>query len=406
MRRPAAARPASSPSAVCLFLLRWGEWPAWTPLLVRTIALNPTISYLVLGDARPNVFEWPRNAAFHRTSLHEVVERARRVFGVAPPGGLSVAGGASKISDFKPMLAALFPEKLSGCDFWGYMQEDQLLGNLRAFLDADLLSSFDTISPLPAPLYNAGPFMVYRNRADVVQLYRRSSDWQRLAADPAYLVFDEWWGPLAEHMPAVIGREASAGRLRAYVADPARDSKRWMKDDFVYDFTSQPPRRYYDDTLLMTWREGVLWDGRGSDKTSALRDGDQSQVGVLHLLGSKHLPPLRTLEATDHLRRLAAHASEMLVTRHGLWLKVSAAGRMHTWYSGHFPKVHMLVRTTELQSATARRAALGKPNGQGGPKPPPRPGRRAHSLLFAARCRPAGGGGGGVAAVCLQRALR
>ena len=55
-----------------------------------------------------------------------------------------------------------------------------------------------------------------------------------MAKAPEYLVFDEWWGPqLSDHMPAVIGREASKGRLRAYTSDGA-DGKAWLVDDFVY----------------------------------------------------------------------------------------------------------------------------------------------------------------------------
>ena len=55
-----------------------------------------------------------------------------------------------------------------------------------------------------------------------------------MAKAPQYLVFDEWWGPkLSDHMPAVIGREAAKGRLRAYTPDGA-DGKAWLVDDFVY----------------------------------------------------------------------------------------------------------------------------------------------------------------------------
>ena len=55
-----------------------------------------------------------------------------------------------------------------------------------------------------------------------------------MAKAPEYMVFDEWWNPeLSDHMPAVIGREAAAGRLRAYTSDGA-DGKTWLVDDFVY----------------------------------------------------------------------------------------------------------------------------------------------------------------------------
>ena len=100
-------------------------------------------------------------------------------------------------------------------------------------------------------------------------------------------------------MPAVIGREARKGRLRAYTAD-GHEGKVWLSDDFVYASekwerrraaaarrggtarcscprrlraaaTSTSTRRtrasgrWYDDMLLRTWRRGALWGGVGSD---------------------------------------------------------------------------------------------------------------------------------------------
>ena len=64
----------------------------------------------------------------------------------------------------------------------------------------------------------------------------------------------------------------------------------------------------------------------GTDGTR-LWEGDQAQRLVFHMLASKLLPSFAKLEATDHLRRLAAHAYEFKVTRHGLWIKVSSSGK-------------------------------------------------------------------------------
>jgi hypothetical protein len=43
------------------------------------------------------------------------------------------------------------------------------------------------------------------------------------------------------------------------------------------------------------------------------------------LLGSKQLDSFRLLQPTDHLRHLAAHATEIRLASHGLWFKVRAA---------------------------------------------------------------------------------
>jgi hypothetical protein len=48
---------------------------------------------------------------------------------------------------------------------------------------------------------------------------------------------------------------------------------------------------------------------------------------VLHLLGSKQLDSFSLLQPTDHLRRIAARATEIRVASHGFWFKVRAGHR-------------------------------------------------------------------------------
>ena len=107
--------------SICLILGRWGSWPPWAALLLRTMQLNPTVRFLLLGDMPPAAFDWPQNTRFERMSLQQVLNRAQRILKVQLPSRLSIAGGSSKISDFKPMFGELFARQLTGCDFWGYL---------------------------------------------------------------------------------------------------------------------------------------------------------------------------------------------------------------------------------------------------------------------------------------------
>ena len=58
--------------------------------------------------------------------------------------------------------------------------------------------------------------MLYRNAPRINRLFLRSSEWRRVAQSATYLAFDEWWGGLKEHMPAVIGAATKEGSIRAY----------------------------------------------------------------------------------------------------------------------------------------------------------------------------------------------
>lgn len=411
---------ASGPQrSLCLLVLRWGGWPPWTPLLLRTMQHNPSVNFTLLGDAPPLVHRWPPNVRFHEVSLRTISARVRRRLGVDPPASLKrVDGGGSKISDLKPMLAHLFPERLVGCDFWGWMQEDQLLGNLRAYLDEPTLNEHDTISPLLFPHFHAGPFMVYRNAPHVNAAYRKSSQWRAVVRSSEYVAFDEWWNPRLDarhaHMTAVVQHEAAAGRLKAYTARPHLDAKVWLQDDFVYAVEPPLPAaanssthgrrlasardgsggggnakardaerdawaadRWYDESLLMTWRRGRdgigrLWKGPGSAETRQLWDGRQAQRALLHIMGSKHRTPFRGLaHSSPSFLRLCADTSEFHITSRGVLIRIptprrDAAGegrrvRQYAWFSGAFPKLRLIVRATDVAAALSKLAALKPP---------------------------------------------
>lgn len=153
---PSSASPSFA-SSVCLFILRWGGWPPWAALQLRTMERNPTVRFMIIGDEPPHHHKWPVNVVFHRVTQRTIQQRVQKHLGIAPAGGLAVAGGSSKISDFKPMLAHLFPEKIkTGCDFWGYAQEDELFGDLRAYLDEETLGCAHMLPSVPSALSTRG----------------------------------------------------------------------------------------------------------------------------------------------------------------------------------------------------------------------------------------------------------
>jgi len=106
-------------------------------------------------------------------------------------GGYSDVHGmsTSKVSDLKPMLGEIFARILAPYDFWGFIQEDVLLGRLNSCI-SPLLESFDVLSPFGGQLNASGVFMLFRNVDRINRLWRQSRDASRVLSDPAYLV----WG--------------------------------------------------------------------------------------------------------------------------------------------------------------------------------------------------------------------
>ena len=208
--------------SVALLVGRWGPWPGWTPFFLRTLGANHWVHFHVLGDTMPPL-PHPQNVFFHHFTLSRLLDTMHLTVGVnltletsditRRMGGWSGHVSAAKTNDLKPMWGEAFEDSLlRGYTWWGYLQEDVLLGDLRLCIQPRHLRQVDIISPLR--MYNSsGVLMLLRNTPKVNRLWRRSADAERVLRDPTYLAFDEWWGASRDPFSAVIGRAQVAGDL-------------------------------------------------------------------------------------------------------------------------------------------------------------------------------------------------
>ena len=199
----ARTMPSVAAPRVCLLILRWGGWPAWMPLLLRSLQTqHPALAFHIIGDIRPETRPLPSNVHFHRIRPTELLRRMRTAIGPSfkitslgsftantlggepprrppprRPKGRRLASTA-KINDLKPMLGQALADILAPYEWWGarhvpahahrtrsatlapstcgacrprgagWMQEDVILGDLFKCI-GPLLPDADVISPLP-----------------------------------------------------------------------------------------------------------------------------------------------------------------------------------------------------------------------------------------------------------------
>ena len=187
----ATIRPASTGTRgtrVMLFAFAFGDTSPraplgrhpWLPLFLRSAGLSG-VNYTIIGT-KPDYDEAygliPPNVRFVETVYSDFIEDISRfLFNVSAPKALVVDELHAKAEDFKPMLGAMYQDKLAGFDWWGHIDVDMMVGNIRSFLPAEMLLQYDVITPLPAnpwnPLQVWAPFTMYRNRPDIVHLYKR-----------------------------------------------------------------------------------------------------------------------------------------------------------------------------------------------------------------------------------------
>jgi hypothetical protein len=94
-------------------------------------------------------------------------------------------GTAYSCGDLRPLLGVWqHPDS----EWWGWCDLDVVLGNLDALLPP-LLDSFDVISAEPSG--TAGCLTLFRNKAEINNLWKLSTGWETALADSVYRNFDE-----------------------------------------------------------------------------------------------------------------------------------------------------------------------------------------------------------------------
>jgi hypothetical protein len=98
-------------------------------------------------------------------------------------------GSVMAVCDYRPAFNELFADKYSGCDWWGWVDPDMLMGDLDTWLPKLLTDDVDAVSF--KQLYLSGCFAMFRNTEKMRTLWRRSEHHQTIMVDPRYNVWDE-----------------------------------------------------------------------------------------------------------------------------------------------------------------------------------------------------------------------
>lgn len=111
----------ASPS-IRLVVPYFGERPPFLPLVMRSMAANPDVSWLLLTD-RPAP-DAPRNVAVQMCTFDDLANRIRSHFDFE----ISLET-PYKLCDFRPAFGEIFADELSGYDFWGHSDLEVIFGH-------------------------------------------------------------------------------------------------------------------------------------------------------------------------------------------------------------------------------------------------------------------------------------
>ncbi len=160
----------------------FGARPSYLPLVVRSMARNPDVSWLLLTDEP--VPGAPPNVSVHLTGFADLAARIQGHFDFE----ISLER-PYKLCDFRPAYGEIFRTELAGFDFWGHCDLDVIFGQIRDHLPPE---AFDADKILIQ-----GNFALYRNTPAAAAWFRHEIDgisYRDVLTNPAAMHFDEMAG--------------------------------------------------------------------------------------------------------------------------------------------------------------------------------------------------------------------
>ena len=216
---------------IAMVLPYFGAFPEYASLFFQSCAANPDYTWLILTDSSVPC-DLPNNVKIISMTFQrcrELIQKNKFDF----PISLKTP---QKLCDYKCAYGYLFKSYLSGFDFWGHCDMDQIFGELGRFVTPELLERYDK-------LYTLGHFTLYRNKPEnnvrFMEPINGASRYREVFSTPGSCGFDEWmpgninqsyachgWPLLAEAIGADVDPYYTSFRLVWY--DQA--AKRYIRE--------------------------------------------------------------------------------------------------------------------------------------------------------------------------------
>jgi hypothetical protein len=112
----------------------FGRFPNYYPMFLKSCKFNPSINWTIITDCSEE-YEYPKNVKKIEMTFERLIELVQSKFEFNV-----VLEKPHKLCDFKPAYGYIFEGYIEGYDYWGYGDLDLIYGNLRTFLNDDILN--------------------------------------------------------------------------------------------------------------------------------------------------------------------------------------------------------------------------------------------------------------------------
>lgn len=123
--------------SIVLILPYFGKFPSFFNIWLQSANNNPTIDFLILTDFQIT-YQTGENIHVVSLSFEEFKSLCQHQF----PYKISL-DKPYKLCDYKPFYGKILNQYVKSYDFWGFVDCDTVLGNIRKMISPDLLEKFN-----------------------------------------------------------------------------------------------------------------------------------------------------------------------------------------------------------------------------------------------------------------------
>lgn len=147
-------------NTIAIVMPYFGKFPNYFPLWLTSCAHNPTIDWLIFTDDKFE-YNYPENVKVVYKSFAEIVTMFQDNFDFE-----IILPEPYKLCDYKPTYGEVFSDYLQKYDYWGFGDLDLIFGDIRSFLNYEILNSHDKI-------LTHGSFCILKNTKQNNSIYRK-----------------------------------------------------------------------------------------------------------------------------------------------------------------------------------------------------------------------------------------
>lgn len=145
---------------IAIIIPYFGKFPNYFNLFLKSCENNSSIDFLIFTDDTSR-YDFPMNVKVKYMKFSEFKNIIKSKFNF----DLKL-DNPYKLCDFKPAYGFIFDSYLTKYDFWGYCDVDLIFGNIRKFIDDNILEKYNKI-------FQRGHLSLVRNEEKYNKLFMK-----------------------------------------------------------------------------------------------------------------------------------------------------------------------------------------------------------------------------------------